>query len=117
MLAFIVFKLYPVLRLTSFACLWTGLTEGTLHRKLTSLECNHNMLSDNLLWHSTLGDLVVSLSDGSLAVLRSDISSGLQVTDTWAAHDFESWIAAWDYWDTNLLYSGGTEVERHVANP
>lgn len=54
----------------------------------------------------SFGDLIVSLSDGSLALLRSNNSFGLQVTDTWAAHDFEPWIAAWDYWNQNLVYSG-----------
>ena len=54
----------------------------------------------------SLGDLIVSLSDGSLALLRNNESSGLQVTDTWAAHDFEPWIAAWDYWNKNIVYSG-----------
>lgn len=48
----------------------------------------------------------MSLSDGSLALLRNNDSSRLQVTDTWAAHDFEPWIAAWDYWNTNVVYSG-----------
>ncbi|OCH96160.1 WD-40 repeat-containing protein [Obba rivulosa] len=59
---------------------------------------------------SGLGNLIVSLSDGSLALLRADDQSGLVVSDTWAAHDYEPWISAWNYWDTNVVYSGGDDL-------
>jgi diphthamide biosynthesis protein 7 len=55
---------------------------------------------------SDVGSLVVSLSDKSLALLRPDSQNGLSITETWAAHDFEPWIAAWNYWDDNIIYSG-----------
>lgn len=55
---------------------------------------------------SCLGSLIVSLSDGSLALLRPEDKIGLAVTDTWYAHDHEPWIAVWNYWDTNVIYSG-----------
>lgn len=48
----------------------------------------------------------MSLSDGSLSLLRPDESEGLSVVDSWHAHDYEPWIAAWNYWDTNIIYSG-----------
>ncbi|KAF7306931.1 WD-REPEATS-REGION domain-containing protein [Mycena indigotica] len=57
--------------------------------------------------------LVVSLSNGSLCLLRLDdqgSSSGLRILDTWHAHDFEPWIAAWDYWDMNSIFSGGDDM-------
>jgi diphthamide biosynthesis protein 7 len=54
---------------------------------------------------SALGSLVVSLSNGSLCHL-SPSESGLSITNSWHAHDFEPWIAAWDYWDSSLIYSG-----------
>ncbi|THH16897.1 hypothetical protein EW146_g3829 [Bondarzewia mesenterica] len=60
---------------------------------------------------STVGSLVVSLSNGCLALLQPDNESGLSLTDTWAAHDYEPWIAAWDYWDTNIIYSGGDDLK------
>lgn len=58
------------------------------------------------LCDSGLGSMIVSKSDGSLSLLRPSESSSLIVCDTWHAHDYEPWIAAWDYWNTNLIYSG-----------
>jgi len=57
-----------------------------------------------------LGSLVVSLSDGSLSVLRPT-NSELAITDSWIAHEFEPWVAAWNYWDTNIIYSGGDDLK------
>ncbi|KAI0639409.1 WD-40 repeat-containing protein [Trametes polyzona] len=58
-----------------------------------------------------LGNLIVSLSDGSLSLLQPESSAGLTVTDSWHAHDYEPWIAAWDYWNTNVVYSGGDDLK------
>ncbi|KAH9849755.1 WD40-repeat-containing domain protein [Lenzites betulinus] len=60
---------------------------------------------------SALGNLIVSLSDGSLSLLQPEGTSGLTVTDSWHAHDYEPWIAAWNYWDTNVVYSGGDDLK------
>ncbi|KAI0033176.1 WD-40 repeat-containing protein [Vararia minispora EC-137] len=60
---------------------------------------------------SSLADLVVSLSNGDLALLRQDATGGLSVRDSWHAHDYEPWIAAWNYWDTNIIYSGGDDLK------
>ncbi|KAF8078616.1 hypothetical protein FPV67DRAFT_66274 [Lyophyllum atratum] len=53
-----------------------------------------------------LGSLVVSLSNGSLCLLSPSESSSVSLTRSWHAHDYEPWIAAWNYWDTNIIYSG-----------
>ena len=53
-----------------------------------------------------VGNLIVSQSDGSLSLLSPHDDTGLQITDSWHAHDFEPWIATWNYWDTNIIYSG-----------
>ena len=58
-----------------------------------------------MLFESGLGDLIVSLSNGSLSLLRPD-STGLSVAESWHAHDYEPWIAAYDYWNPNIVYSG-----------
>jgi len=60
---------------------------------------------------SSLGSLIVSLSDGSLALLCPENTGGLVVVESWHAHDHEPWIAAWNYWDTNVVYSGGDDLK------
>lgn len=57
---------------------------------------------------SNIGSLVVSLSNGNLCLLTPTEGSSLGLTQTWHAHDFEPWIAAWNHWDTNVIYSGLT---------
>lgn len=53
----------------------------------------------------------MSLSDGTLTLLEPDQTGQLVVTSTWAAHAHEPWCVAWNYWDTNVIYSGA--VVRH----
>ncbi|KAF8922550.1 WD40-repeat-containing domain protein [Mucidula mucida] len=61
---------------------------------------------------TSLGSLVVSLSNGSLCILRPDAtSSALTVETTWHAHDYEPWIAACNYWDNNVVFSGGDDLQ------
>jgi len=55
---------------------------------------------------STAGSLAMSLSDGALILLEPDQTGQLAVTNTWAAHAHEPWCVAWNYWDSNMIYSG-----------
>lgn len=55
---------------------------------------------------SDLGSLIVSLSNGDLCLLNPIEGSEMGVAETWHAHDYEPWIAAWNYWDPNVIYSG-----------
>ena len=100
-------------RLPSCVCLSTGLTEG--HRLGTgygasSASCHRSLPS------STTGSLVVSLSDGKLTLLEPDQTGQLSVTNVWDAHAHEPWCVAWNYWDTNVIYSG-TNIFLTLSGP
>ena len=49
--------------------------------------------------------VVVSDSQGGVSIISLDSGSPM-VTKQWKAHDFEAWIAAFDYHNTNIVYSG-----------
>lgn len=51
--------------------------------------------------------LVCSDSAGCVNVL-SMCEGTLMPLSQWKAHDFEAWISAFSYWDTQLIYSGNT---------
>ncbi|KAL0581604.1 hypothetical protein V5O48_000420 [Marasmius crinis-equi] len=58
------------------------------------------------------GRIVASLSNGDLCVLDPELSSSEpENLQSWHAHDFEPWIAAWDYWNTDVVYSGGDDLK------
>lgn len=52
--------------------------------------------------------LAVSKSDGSISVLKLGESALDQVLN-FPAHNFEAWIVAFNYHDTNILYTGGDD--------
>lgn len=55
--------------------------------------------------HSSEVRLVSSDSKGCVNVLGLTETS-LTALSQWKAHDFEAWIAAFSYWDTQVIYSG-----------
>ncbi|KAF9270224.1 WD-40 repeat-containing protein [Marasmius fiardii PR-910] len=57
------------------------------------------------------GNLVASLSNGDLCALDLTQSTAESSIRSWHAHDYEPWIAAWDYWNTNIVYSGGDDLK------
>lgn len=70
----------------------------------------HDILALSLDWSTnrTRNDepyLVVSDSSGSITVLRV-VGDGLEKVAVWNSHGFEAWIAAFDYWNPNVFYSG-----------
>ncbi|KAM7093547.1 diphthine methyltransferase isoform 1-T1 [Molossus nigricans] len=55
-------------------------------------------------------NIISSDSKGQLHLLKVDgAGPGLQCVATWQAHHFEAWIAAFNYWQTEVVYSGGDD--------
>jgi diphthamide biosynthesis protein 7 len=54
--------------------------------------------------HRAQGSIVASVSDGTVAIIRGE--GEVEVEQSWKAHDYEPWIAAFDYWDTEAIWTG-----------
>ncbi|KAJ7597044.1 WD-40 repeat-containing protein [Mycena floridula] len=82
-----------------------------------SIQCAKDTLCLSLDWSNRRypdnapGSLIVSSSDGSLSLLQPDTTGYLEVLSSWHAHDYEPWIAAWDYWNHSVVYSGGDDLK------
>lgn len=51
--------------------------------------------------------IISSDSKGRLHLLMvNEGAAELQLVASWPAHHFEAWIAAFNYWQTELVYSG-----------
>ncbi|KAM8886489.1 diphthine methyltransferase isoform 2-T4 [Spinachia spinachia] len=82
---------------------------------LCSVEVGAKRLALSLDWSTGRMDssdvrLVCSDSEGGISVL-SLAEGSLAVLSHWKAHDFEAWISAFSYWDTQLVYSGGDDCK------
>ncbi|XP_054467515.1 diphthine methyltransferase isoform X1 [Anoplopoma fimbria] len=82
---------------------------------LSSLEVGAERLALSLDWSTGRMDssdvrLVCSDSAGCVSVL-SLAEGALTTLSQWKAHDFEAWISAFSYWDTQLVYSGGDDCK------
>ncbi|XP_069871286.1 diphthine methyltransferase isoform X2 [Dipodomys merriami] len=55
-------------------------------------------------------NIISSDSKGQLHLLTvNEAGSGLQCVASWQAHHFEAWVAAFNYWQTDIVYSGGDD--------
>ncbi|XP_044733624.1 diphthine methyltransferase [Chrysoperla carnea] len=67
-------------------------------------------------------EIVVSDSTGYITILKYE-NEQLNLKFNWKAHDFEAWICAFDYWNSNLIYTGGDDCKlkmfdiRNLMNP
>ncbi|XP_063235547.1 diphthine methyltransferase [Bacillus rossius redtenbacheri] len=99
----------------------TLVTKKTIHKEI----CAGETLMLSLDWSTaresvTSGgevtnsaSLVVSDSRGWITVVKFAQAS-LEIVHSWKAHDFEAWIAAFDYWSTPIVYSGGDDSKLHA---
>ncbi|XP_018613744.1 diphthine methyltransferase isoform X2 [Scleropages formosus] len=98
--------------------LWrlTDSEEGRCGLELVSCEeVGPERLALSLDWSTGRGDstdarVVTSDSAGCVSVLSLGETS-LNLLSQWKAHDFEAWISAFSYWDTQLVYSGGDDCK------
>lgn len=53
--------------------------------------------------------ITVSDSQGSISLFRLSSGGGdIERIVSWHAHEFEAWITAFDYWNTNIIYTGNS---------
>ncbi|GAM29005.1 hypothetical protein SAMD00019534_121810 [Acytostelium subglobosum LB1] len=52
--------------------------------------------------------LITSFSDGTVSLIEATPSS-IQTTSNWQAHDYEAWIAAFNYHNDAIVFSGGDD--------
>lgn len=88
---------------------------GRSLQPLSSLEVGAERLALSLDWSTgrlDSSDVRVVCSDSAGCVGVFSLAEGaLTVLSQWKAHDFEAWISAFSYWDTQLLYSGGDDCK------
>ncbi|XP_029294636.1 diphthine methyltransferase isoform X3 [Cottoperca gobio] len=83
---------------------------------LCSLEVGTERLALSLDWSTgrmdSSSDVRVVCSDSAGCVSVLSLAEGALVAlSQWKAHDFEAWISAFSYWDTQLVYSGGDDCK------
>ena len=80
---------------------WTGRIGALVEGMSKLIPSSHTF--DRLC---SIGSLVASLSNGNVCLLTPSEGSILSLKETWHAHDYEPWIAAWNYWDQNTIFTG-----------
>ncbi|XP_071338000.1 diphthine methyltransferase [Trachinotus anak] len=82
---------------------------------LSSLEVGAERLALSLDWSTgrmDSGDVRVVCSDSAGCVSVLSLAEGTLTTlSQWKAHEFEAWISAFSYWDTQFIYTGGDDCK------
>lgn len=82
---------------------------------LSSLEVGADRLALSLDWSTgrlDSSDIRVVCSDSAGCISVVSLEDGaLTFQSQWKAHDFEAWISAFSYWDTQLVYTGGDDCK------
>ncbi|MGH0183822.1 UNVERIFIED_CONTAM: hypothetical protein FKN15_012975 [Acipenser sinensis] len=74
---------------------------------VSSLDLGPDRLALSLDWSTGRGE---SDSKGCVSLLSlCGSAASLHLLSQWKGHEFEAWIAAFDYWNSDVLYSGGDD--------
>ncbi|XP_044008905.1 diphthine methyltransferase isoform X2 [Aphidius gifuensis] len=55
--------------------------------------------------------ITVSDSEGKITIFNFDSHNDLSVLSSLEEHEFQAWITAFNYWNTNIIYSGGDDCK------
>lgn len=84
-------------------------------QSLSSVEVGTDRLALSLDWSTgrlDSSDIRVVCSDSAGCISVASLEEGALTLQTqWKAHDFEAWICAFSYWDTQLIYTGGDDCK------
>lgn len=92
------------------SCPWTGPLGGRTGESASDgKSCDQRFTTGQILSFFFMSSSEVKLvcSDSAGCVTALSLSGGtLTPLSQWKAHEFEAWISAFSYWDTQLIYSG-----------
>lgn len=94
--------------------------DKTVLKLITKLRVNNKkeeILALSLDWstgkaccNDTIPKIAVSDSRGSVTLFELH-NNELKNIISWSAHEYEAWITAFDYWDINVIYTGGDDCK------
>ncbi|XP_013412249.1 diphthine methyltransferase [Lingula anatina] len=111
--------IFGVVNASGELCL-QNLVEGIL-QPLDRVKIGEERLALSLDWSSGTfpsndPSVVVSDSAGVITLLKLS-NEKLESMLQWKAHDFEAWICAFDYWNSNVVYTGGDDCRLKSWDP
>ncbi|ORX79588.1 WD40 repeat-like protein [Anaeromyces robustus] len=89
-------------------------TNGKIYdlTKVANTENTTNELCCSLDWSnrisSSINNMVVSRSNGYITLYDFN-NSEIKQLDHWEGHKFEAWVASFDQWNPNIIYSGADD--------